>query len=159
MGPKILLPFFEWCEATSVGEFVRSRTWQFPLVETIHILSLAVLIGTVVVLNLRLMGVLMRGWTVSGLMRDLRPYINGSLAVILVSGVLLFLSEATKAFDNIAFWVKVYLLFGAILFHYAVVGSVARAEQVPPLKGWSVGVTSLLLWFGIGWAGRAIAFV
>ena len=121
--------------------------------------ALAVLIGTVVVINLRLMGVLMKGWTVSGLMGELRPYLNWSLIVILVTGTLLFLSEAEKTFTNPAFWVKVYLLFAAILFHYIVVRNVAKAEQVSRGVGTVVGVISLILWLGIGWAGRAIAFV
>ena len=57
------------------------------------------------------------------------------------------------------FWVKVYLLFAAILFHYIVVRNVAKAEQVSRGVGTVVGVISLILWLGIGWAGRAIAFV
>jgi hypothetical protein len=159
MQPHFLLPFFKWCDTTAVGEFMRSGTWQFPLVETIHILSLAVLIGVVVVIDLRLMGLLMRDWPVAGLTRELTPYLNGSLAIILASGALLYLSEALKTFDNAAFWVKIYALIGAIVFHFAVVRRVAQADQVPPRIGWPVGVISLLLWLTIGWAGRAIAFV
>lgn len=159
MPLEFTLPFFKWCDSTALGQFVRGGTWEFPMIETFHILSLAVLIGTVVVINLRLMGVLMKGWTVSGLMGELRPYLNWSLIVILVTGALLFLSEAEKTFTNPAFWVKVYLLFAAILFHYIVVRNVAKAEQVSHGVGTVVGVISLILWLGIGWAGRAIAFV
>lgn len=159
MPLHFLLPFFKWCDTTAVGQYMRSGTWQFPLVETIHILSLAVLIGVVVVMDLRLMGLLMRGWTVAGLTRELTPYLNASLATIVASGVLLYLSEALKTFDNPAFWIKIYALLGAIAFQYAVVRRVAKADQVSPRVGWTVGVVSLVLWLGIGWAGRAIAFV
>jgi hypothetical protein len=159
MPLEFLRPLFKWCDTTAVGEFMRSGTWQFPLVETIHILALALLIGVVVVIDLRLMGLLMRGWTVAALTRELSPYLNGSLATILVSGVLLYLSEALKTFDNPAFWIKIYALLGAIVFHYAVVRRVAKADQVSPRIGWTVGVVSLVLWLTIGWAGRAIAFV
>lgn len=159
MSPKFMLPFFIWCDHTSIGQYMRSGTWQFPLVETIHILSLAMLVASVVVLNLRLMGVLMKGWTVAGLMQEIRPYLNWSLAIILVSGTLLYLSEAAKTFDNLAFWTKIYLLIGAIAFHYGVVRRMAKADEVAPVTGKIVGVISLILWLGIGWAGRAIAFI
>jgi len=156
---KFMLPFFIWCDRTSIGHYMRAGTWQFPLVETIHILALAVLIGAATVLNLRLMGLLMRGWTVSGLMREIRPYLNWSLATILTSGVLLYLSEAAKTFDNLAFWVKVYLIIAAVVFHYGVVRPMARADEVGSAAGKIAGSISLILWLGIGWAGRAIAFI
>jgi hypothetical protein len=154
-----LRPFFEWCDDTFLGKWVRGGTWEFPIIETIHILALAILIGCVTVVSLRLMGVLMKGWTVVELNREIGPYLNWSLAIILVSGTLLYLSEAIKAFENPAFWVKVYLLIAALIFQFTVVRSTAQAKEVPPMKGKIVGLTSLLLWVGIGWAGRAIGFV
>jgi hypothetical protein len=159
MPLEFTFPFFRWCDKTALGEFVRGGSWQFPMFETFHILALAVLIGTVVVINLRIMGVLMKGWTVSGLMKELKPYLNWSLIIICITGIFLFLSEAEKAFDNPAFWAKVYLLFAALIFHYGVVTRVAKADEVSRGTGTIVGVISLVLWLGIGWAGRAIGFV
>jgi len=97
MELRFLLPFFEWCDKTFVGQWMRGGTWEFPIVESIHILALAMLVGCIVVIDLRLMGVLMRGWKVTGLARELRPYFNWSLVIILLTGALLFLSEAVKA--------------------------------------------------------------
>lgn len=154
-----LQPFFTWCEATAIGAWVRGGTWQFPMLETIHILALAMLYGCAAVLSLRLMGVLMQGWPVSGVAKEVAPYLNGSLVVILVTGGLLFLSEATKTFDNAAFWVKVDSLIAALVFHFAVVRRVANSDDVSRGKGFAVGLASMLLWFCIGAAGRAIAFV
>lgn len=151
--------FFKWCDASALGEWVRSGVWQFPMFETLHILALAMLYGCVAVISFRLMGVLMRGWTVCGITQEVTPYLNWSLVVILISGTMLYLSEATKAYDNVAFWLKVYLLISAITFHYAVVRRVTKAEQVSRIAGVSVGLVSLLLWLGIGCAGRAIGFV
>lgn len=152
-------PFFDWCDATMLGAWVRSGTWQFPMIETIHILSLAMLYGCIAVISLRLMGVLMKGWTVRGITREVTPYVNWSLGIILVTGTLLWLSEATKTLDNIAFWTKVTLLLSALIFHFAVVRRVTRADQVSRGTGMFVGALSLFLWLGIGCAGRAIAFV
>lgn len=152
-------PFFKWCDGTMLGAWVRSGTWQFPMIETFHILALAMLYGCVAVISLRLMGLLMRGWTVSGITKEVTPYLNWSLAVILTSGTLLYLSEAMKTVDNPAFWTKVTLLFLALIFHFTVVRRVTRADEVSRVKGFVVGAVSLVLWLGIGLAGRAIAFV
>jgi hypothetical protein len=152
-------PFFKWCDSSMLGAWVRSGTWQFPMIETIHILALAMLYGCVVIISLRLMHVLMKGWTVSGITSEVTPYLNWSLATILVSGTLLYLSEAIKTLDNPAFWIKILLLLSAIVFHFAVVRPVARAQEVSSAKGFVVGLVSLVLWLGIGCAGRAIAFV
>jgi len=101
----------------------------------------------------------MRGWTVARLTQEVTPYMNWSIVVILTSGTLLYLSEATKAFSNDAFWVKVWLLIAALIFHYTVVRRVTKADEVSQPTGLTVGLVSMLLWFGIGCAGRAIAFV
>jgi hypothetical protein len=151
--------FFHWCDSTMVGAWVRSGTWQFPMIETIHILSLAMLYGCIAVISLRLMRLLMNGWTVRGITREVTPYLHWSLGVILVTGTMLYLSEAMKTLDNIAFWTKVTLLFSAIIFHFAVVRRVTRRDEVSRGTGFFVGAFSLFLWLGIGCAGRAIAFV
>jgi len=129
------------------------------MIETIHILALAMLYGCVAVISLRLMGILMKGWTVAGITREVTPFLNSSLAVILTSGTLLYLSEAMKTFNNPAFWIKVDLLFAALVFHFFVVRRVTRADEVSRATGFAVGLISLLLWLGIGCAGRAIGFV
>jgi len=159
MKLDFLMPFFEWCDTTRLGLWVSGGTWEFPMIETIHILALAMLYGCVAVISLRLMGILMKGWTVAGITREVTPFLNSSLAVILTSGTLLYLSEAMKTFNNPAFWIKVDLLFAALVFHFFVVRRVTRADEVSRGKGFAVGLISLLLWFGIGCAGRAIGFV
>jgi hypothetical protein len=125
-----------------LGHWVSGGTWEFPMIETIHILALAMLYGCVVVISLRLMGVMMSGWTVAGITREVTPFLNVSLAVILTSGTLLYLSEAIKAFDNATFWLKIDLLFAALVFHFAVVRRVTKADQVSRGKGLTVGIIS-----------------
>lgn len=159
MKLDFLKPFFQWCDTTMLGHWVSGGTWEFPMIETIHILALAMLYGCVAVISLRLMGVLMSGWTVAGITREVTPFLNWSLAVILISGTLLYLSEAIKAFDNAAFWLKIDLLAAALVFHFAVVRKVTKADQVSRATGLTVGIISLVLWLGIGCAGRAIGFV
>lgn len=159
MKLDFLFPFFQWCDTTMLAHWVNAGTWQFPIIETIHILALAMLYGCISVVSLRLMGIMMKGWTVAGITGEVTPWLNSSLAVILASGTLLYLSEATKTFNNPAFWLKVYLLLGALAFHFIVVRRVTRADQVSRATGLTVGLVYLVLWLGIGCAGRAIAFV
>jgi len=154
-----LAPFFQWCDKTLLGQWVRGGRWEFPLIETLHILALTMLYGCVVVLSLRLMGVLMRGWTLPSLTREVTPWLNWSLGTILVTGTLLYLSEATKAFGNDAFWLKIYLITAALIFHFTVFRKVTHAPIERPGAGKLVGALSLFLWLGIGCAGRAIGFV
>ena len=156
----VLFLFSQWCDATWLGEAIRSVTWAFPLIETIHILALAVLLGSIFLLNLRLLGVWIHGWTPAQMARVLSRYILVSLGLILVTGVMLFLSEAVKAYGNDAFGPKIVLLVLAILFHFTVYRKVTASEaEITPMWGKLAACLSLALWFGVGVAGRAIGFV
>src|ERR1051326_9588131 len=99
---------------------IKAPTWVFPLTETIHILALVVLLGSILLLDLRLLGVGIRNWTPSRISNELRSFVWYSLLVILVTGWILFMAEPLKAFDNQAFLPKMTLLFSAIAYHYTV---------------------------------------
>lgn len=156
-----LLPFFTWCDETWLGQAIRGVTWAFPLIETIHILALAVLLGAIMLIDFRLLGIAVRRIPAPKMQRELSGYINWSLAIILVTGVMLFLSEALKAYDNAAFLPKITLLALAMLFHYTVHNRTTLNASPAGTGGAAkvVAVVSLCLWFGVGMAGRAIGFV
>lgn len=157
---KALLPFFRWCDATWLGETIRDSRIYFPVIETFHLFALTILLGAVIVLDLRLCGVIMRKQSVRQLARDLSPWAFWSLVVILGSGVLLFLSEAMKCYASKPFQVKMVFLFFALIFHFTVTRWVTRSERDPGLiSGILVGGINLLLWFGVGLGGRAIGFL
>jgi hypothetical protein len=157
---EFLLPFFKWCDSTWLGETIRDSRLYFPIIETFHLFALTVLLGAVVVLNLRMCRIILRRQPVRQLALDLSPWAFWSLVVILTSGVLLFLSEALKCYASIPFQVKMVFLFSALIFHFTVHRKVTRAERDPGLvSGILVGTVSLLLWFGVGLGGRAIGFL
>jgi hypothetical protein len=153
-----LQPFFEWCDATALGAFVRGNTWAFPLTETFHIMALAVLLGILFLIDLKLLGVKAITYDPKRMAKELNGYMNWSIVIILITGILLFLSEAVKAYQNAAFMPKVEMLALALLFHYTGHRKAITAEVTP---SWApvAGGLSLLLWFGTGAAGRAIGFV
>ena len=155
-----LLPFFHWCDATWVGATIRDSRVLFPIIETFHLLGLTLLLGAMLLINLRLFGLVMRQTPVTRIARPLFPWMLGSLAVMLGSGVLLFFSEAMKCYGSSPFRLKMILLSLAILFQFTIYRKVTTSDgtSIHPLQGALVGLLSLMLWFGVGLAGRAIGF-
>jgi hypothetical protein len=155
-----LLPFFQWCENSAVGETIRSSRWLFPVIESFHLLGLAVIGGAVLVVDLRLFGFGFRRQPVVQLARDAQRWLIGSLMVMLATGTLLFTSEAIKCYYHPAFWVKMTSLSLAIVFTFTVRRSVTMADEtrVRPLWSKLVALVSIVLWSGVGIGGRWIGF-
>src|SRR5215471_21240816 len=101
-----LLDFFQWCEQSAIGEHIRRSAWLFPLIEAIHLLGLGVIGGAVLVVDMRLLGLGLRRYPVGQLARDAQPWLIGSLVLMIITGGLLFLSEAIKCYYHAAFWFK-----------------------------------------------------
>jgi len=155
-----LLSLFEWCENTGIGEAIRVSTWWFPIIEGVHLLGLCVIGGAILVVDMRLLGLGLRRQPVAELARDSRPFLIGSLAVMLVTGPLLFSSEAVKCYYSAAFWFKMTAMVLAITFTFTVRQRVTLADEarIGPLKSGLVALLSLALWSAVGWGGRWIGF-
>jgi len=155
-----LLPLFQWLEATGPGEMIRASLWLFPVIEAFHLVAFAVLGGIVLITDLRLLGLAMRSQPTAEIAREARPWLLGSLAVVLTSGVLLFLSEAVKCYYSFPFKVKITCLVLAILYTWTLHGRVVRAGDAAlgPFKGRAAAVVSLALWGAVAWGGRWIGF-
>jgi len=154
----VLLPFFEWCEATMLGRTVRESLWMFPVLEALHLVGLCVLGGALLVVDFRLLGAGLKDSTIARLDRQARPWLLVAVAILLSTGVLLFLSEAIKCYYNTSFWVKITTLPVALLFTLLVRERFARgAEGTSTASRW-VGATDMLLWFIVAAGGRWIGF-
>jgi hypothetical protein len=155
-----LFGFFKWADATWICNYIKGTTWIFPLVETIHILSIVVLLGSVLLVDFRSIGLGLRAWTAKEMTRQLRPYIKYGLIVVLVTGFLLFIAEPRKLYDNAAFGPKMLLLLLSIVYQYTIFRAVSRTDrESAPILTRVGALGSLALWFGVGIAGRAIGFV
>lgn len=160
-----LLALCKWLDQTSVGAAVRESLWLFPAIETLHLLGMAALVGAVAVLDLRLLGWAMRRERVSALARKLLCWAWAGFAVQVVTGGLLFSSEAVKVYSNPAFRLKMLLIvlagMHALIFHGIVYRDVANWDDsaLLPMKAKVSGLVSILLWVGIVAAGRFIGFV
>ena len=155
-----LLPVFERLEATAVGNAIRDSSWLFPVIESVHLLALAVIGGAVLLVDLRLLGLGLCDQPIRRLARDAQPWLIGSLLMMIATGVPLFLSESVKCYYNTAFWVKITMLPIAILFTFSIRRRVEMADEARfrPYVNVLVGLTSLTLWFGVAAAGRWIGF-
>jgi uncharacterized protein DUF6644 len=155
-----LLGFFQWCEQSGIGEVIRKSAWLFPVIEAIHLLGLGVIGGAVLVVDLRLLGLGLRRQSVAQITRDAQPWLIGSLFLMIITGGLLFLSEAIKCYYHDAFWFKMTCLFLAILFTFTVQRKVTMADEtrVSPLWAKVVALVSVSLWAGVGIGGRWIGF-
>jgi hypothetical protein len=153
-----LLPFFQWCENSGLIVAMRSSKWLFPVIESMHLMGLALIGGAVLVVDLRLLGFGLWRTPVAQVARDAQRWLLVSLFVMLPTGFLLFMSSATKCYYLPAFWVKMTSLFLALVFTFAVRRKVALADETRMSPVWSklVALVSLSLWSSVGIAGRLI---
>ena len=159
-GPAWLV----WLETTRLAELLRREPWLFPLVEVLHILGFVVLVGAAVMFDLRLLG-LSRRLPVTELARHLLPWARGSLAVVVPTGVLLLLPQATQLGMSSVFRLKLTLLalagLNATLFHYGVFRSVQAWDTGAPAppRARASAIASLVLWAGVITCGRLLAYL
>jgi uncharacterized protein DUF6644 len=151
-----LLPLFQWFEATMIGTSVRESLWMFPVIECVHLLALALLGGTVLVVDLRLLGFGLTGEPVDQLARKAHPWLLGAWLVIVATGILMFLSEAIKCYYSPPFSYKIGLLVIASIYTFTVRRRVTR--KLTPPRPRLTALASLTLWLGVAFAGRWIAF-
>jgi hypothetical protein len=156
----MLYEFAQWSEATGLGKMIRNSQYAFPIVEFFHLAALAIIGGAILVVDMRLLGLGLKKTSVAQLARDAQPWVTGSLIVMLLSGIALYSSEATKCYQSPAFWIKMIALALAMMFTYTVRRRTAAADEhgISPIANKSVGLVSLALWFTVAWGGRWIGF-
>lgn len=153
-----LLPVFEWMESTPVAQAIRHSAKLIALIESIHLIGLTLLLGTILMVDLSLLGAGIGRSPVSRIARELRGWTTAGLVVMLLSGPVLLSSEAIRCYRTPAFWIKMALLAIAVIFHFTIHQKVAGAE--PPAARLAARCTaclSLALWFSVALAGKAIA--
>lgn len=155
----MLLAFFQWCEGTAIGQTVRNSVWLFPIIESLHLVSLAILGGALLVTDLRMLGMGLTGQTIAEVGEETKPWLTVGVVAMITTGTCLFLSEALKCYYNPSFWVKILTLPVALLFTLTVRATTARSGgHQPTLRHRLVAIISLSLWFTVAAAGRWIGF-
>lgn len=156
--------WFKSLEQTGVATGIRDSLYIFPVIESIHVMALAVVFGTITIVDLRLLGVASTHRPFGRMSSELLRITWGAFVVAALTGALMFITNARVYADNTPFRVKMVLLAFAglnmALFHLTAGRSVARWEKAPstPGIGKVTATVSLTLWIAIIFAGRVIGF-
>jgi hypothetical protein len=157
-----LQPLFQWIEATDLAMWINNSKYAFAVIECFHILALAIIGGSIVVVDARLLGFGFRNQKVADVAAAARPWLIGSLILIVVTGYGMFSSLAAgKYYWNIGFWLKMYFLAAAIVFTFTVRQPYALRSDTTggTLIARAIAVVSIGLWLGVAVMGRAIGFL
>ena len=155
-----LLELCRWIQNSSLLVAMRSSPWLFPIIATIHLFGLAMIGGSVLIVDLRLLGFGLWRQPVSRLARDAEPWLLRGLLVSVSTGVLLFMCFATKYYYLTFFWVKMASLVLVLLFTFSVRRKVTMSDEMRMGPAWSkaVALVSLALWTTVAIGGRWIGF-
>ena len=150
-------------ENSSLADSIRENDLLFPLIESVHVLSICLVVGSILIVDLRLLNLASRNRSVTELTREVLPFTWGAFALAAVTGGLLFTSSALKYSQNLQFKTKMLLLIIAganmLVFQLYTYRTVASWDRSAPPTGARVaGALSLALWFGVMSLGRWIGF-
>ena len=154
--------FLEWLQATPLATSV-AEEW-FPLVESVHVITMAIVAGTIFIVDTRLIGLTSPRLPFSYVSERLLPWTWGAFACSVVTGTLMFMANATGYYDNTPFRVKMVLLIVAglnmLYFQRVTFRSVSSWDTGrPPSTARLAGLISIGLWCGVIGFGRWIGFV
>jgi hypothetical protein len=149
---------------SSFGTAIRESDYAYSVIESIHVIAITLVVGTIAVLDLRMLGLVLRPVSVTRIARAVFPLTWSGFAIMFITGFLLFWAEAGKMYTNPAFRTKLILLalvgLNPLIFHSTVYRRVHEWEtlHVSPWRARVAAIASLTLWSSIIVAGRAIAY-
>ena len=143
-------------EASALGQTIRESTWLFPAIESTHLLALALLGGAILIMSLSILGWGLKT-PVAELDKSAHRYLNAAVIVLLITGVLLGISEPVKLYGREAFWVKMISLGIALLVTYFVFNPLVR-RGAGGFAARGATVLTLAAWLMVAMAGRWIGF-
>lgn len=159
-----LLSFCQWLQDTPIGVGIRESNWWFTILEIVHTLGITLVAGTILLVDLRLLGVGLKREPVADVVGYVVPWTLSGFALMALTGSLLVSSEALRCYYSPAFRIKLILLslagLNALIFHFTVYRDAPRwaPGSAAPFRARVAGMVSLVLWIGIIAAGRAIAY-
>jgi hypothetical protein len=159
-----LLSICEQIQVTELSTAIREGALYYPIIGGVHLLAIALFGGMLLAVDVRLLGWGMKSSTVSDVVGQLRAWKRFGFVVVVASGVLLGWAEPLKLYHSKSFWIKMalFLLVGvhALVFRRSVYGNPARLDEAPsmPAEAKLAAALSLILWAGLVFSGRLIAF-
>lgn len=156
-----LLPFFEWFDASLLADIAKAYGGVFAVVQMFHLLGLAMLGGTVIVSDLRLLGVLMKDVPAKIVVANTHKLFSVALLVLLLSGTFMAAAVSMKLYYNEMFWAKMTSLGLGIVFVYTIRRPLLLRFNHDSINPWAVrliAISSLIIWFTVAASGRWIGF-
>lgn len=154
--------FCDWLSSTQLGMIVSER--YFPAIESIHVVALAAVFGSIALVDMRLMGLAQKKVSITYLDNQVLPWVWRAFTLAALTGILMFIGNATTYYDNVPFRIKMVLLVllavNMAIFQFGTFKRVSAWDMGPPATGARVaGAISLTLWTGVIITGRWIGFV
>ena len=158
-----VLDFLNWVQNTGWATGIKESSLLFPLIEGSHIMALSFSVGMIMILDMRLLRISFRSQTVSSIMQQLMPWTIAGFAVEMLTGVLLFLTQAVKAYGNTFFRIKMILLVlagvNAMYYQFKYYPKMAEWDRTAtPVGVRIIAVLSLVFWAGVIACGRTMAY-
>jgi hypothetical protein len=158
-----ITPFLKSLEDSGMATTIRNSAYWFPTLEAVHVMALGLMLGTITVVDLRLLGLASKGRSAGRVSSEVLKWTWGAFGVVAVSGVIMFTTNARVYAHNTAFLIKLALLAVAginmALFHLTAERSISRWDrQAAPPIGKATAALSLALWIAVVFAGRVVGF-
>ncbi len=161
---NFIVQFCQWLESTALATAIREQESLFPWIESVHVLAITLVVGTILIVDLRLLGLGSQQRPASKVLAEVLPFTRAAFVLAAITGVTLFSSHAVKYAGNFPFQMKMVLLVFALInilvFHTLGTRNIERwdtAARTPPAARVAGGV-SLLCWMVVVGAGRWIGF-
>jgi len=149
----------EWIYGTALSSTIRDNFWVVPVVQSFHIIAIAVVVGSALVTELRIAGVVAPDESMSVVARRYLPWMWRALAVLLVTGLIMLIGEPDRTLTNTPFWIKMALVVMAVLASLGLRRPLLRPlseASKPPAK--ALAWILLALWVAVIFCGRWIAY-
>jgi hypothetical protein len=163
MSSSSILARLDWLKDLAFSTEMRESSWLFPTIETVHVFSLALVVGSISMVDLRLLGLVNRDQPYSRFAREILPWTWIFFALAATAGLLMFVANASVYLEDTPFRIKMagLLLAGLNMSWFHLVGKRNLRDWdtgTPPLRARLAGAASLFLWTVIVAAGRWIGF-
>ncbi len=152
--------FNQWCYHSSTLSILRDTKLGIPAVQTAHLVGIMTVLGTTTVMNLRLLNLGYRELSAETFLPQVWTWFRRGLFLTMIAGFIVFLPDPVRYVQNTSFRVKMAVLAIAIIYQFTVFRKRVHAPPAasPTAQTIAICAISMILWFGVGWCGRAIAF-
>jgi hypothetical protein len=156
--------FLEWLQASPLAVFIHKKAWAFTAIEVVHVFAISLVLGTIAIVDLRLLGFASTKRPVTELSRQVLPFTWTAFVLAVIAGLLLFTSRATEYFVNTVFWIKMALIalagINMMIFEFITVHGVQgwNLSPTPPPPARLAGGISITFWVLVVVCGRLIGF-